>query len=394
MSKRKICVVTGTRADYGLLRWLLYDIDADPDLELQLAVTGMHLAPEFGETVHTIESDGFHASTRIEMLLSSDTPVGTAKSMGLGLIGFADAFSRLDPDLVVVLGDRFEMWAAAQAAFVGRRVLAHIHGGETTEGAFDEGIRHSLTKISHYHFVAAEPYRDRVIQMGEHPDRVFTVGAPGIDPVHRTPLLDREALASSLEMPLQRPLFAVTLHPATLDPMEAGTAADALIDALDAFPDAHIVVTEANADPQGRAINRRMRTFAKTRSNARVFTSLGQKRYLSLVREADAVIGNSSSGILEAPAFRTPTVNIGSRQEGRLRAPSVVDCTATPAAIVDAIRTVLSPSFLASLPSSWSVYGEGGTAVAIKEHLKRVSIQDTVLRKSFYDLDVNAPTSA
>ena len=394
MSKRKICVVTGTRADYGLLRWLLHDIDADPDLELQLAVTGMHLAPEFGETVHMIEADGFHASTRIEMLVSSDTPVGTAKSMGLGLIGFADAFSRLDPDLVVVLGDRFEMWAAAQAAFVGRRVLAHIHGGETTEGAFDEGIRHSLTKISHYHFVAAEPYRDRVIQMGEHPDQFFTVGAPGIDHVYRTSLLDREALASSLDMPLDQPLFAVTLHPATLDAAEAGTAADALIDALGAFPDAHIVITEANADPKGRAINRRMRSFAEMRSNARVFTSLGQKRYLSLVREADAVIGNSSSGILEAPAFRTPTVNIGSRQKGRLRAPSVVDCAATSGAIVDAIRTVLSPSFLASLPSSWSVYGDGGTAAAIKEHLKTVSIEDTVLRKSFYDLDVNASTSA
>ena len=394
MSKRKICVVTGTRADYGLLRWLLHDIEADPDLELQLAVTGMHLAPEFGETVDAIEADGFNASARVEMLLSSDTPVGTAKSMGLGLIGFADAFSRLDPDLVVVLGDRFEMWAAAQAAFVGRRILAHIHGGETTEGAFDEGIRHSLTKISHYHFVAAEPYRNRVIQMGEHPDRVFTVGAPGIDHVHRSPLLDREALASSLDMRLDRPLFAVTLHPTTLDATEAATAVDALIDALGAFPDAHIVVTEANADPQGRAMNRRMRSFAETRPNTRVFTSLGQERYLSLVREADAVIGNSSSGILEAPALHTPTVNIGSRQKGRLRAPSVVDCPSAPEAIGNAIRTVLSPSFRDSLPSSWSVYGKGGTASSIIEHLKTVSVRHTVLRKSFHDLDVNAPASA
>jgi len=394
MSKRKICVVTGTRADYGLLRWLLHDIDADPELELQLAVTGMHLAPEFGETVHAIEADGFDASARIEMLLSSDTPVGTAKSMGLGLIGFADAFSRLDPDLVVVLGDRFEMWAAAQAAFVGRRILAHIHGGETTEGAFDEGIRHSLTKISHYHFVAAEPYRDRVVQMGEHPDRVFTVGAPGLDHVHRTPLLDRETLAKSLDMSLERPLFVVTLHPATLDTPDAESAADALIEALDTFPEAHIVVTEANADPQGRAINRRMRSFAESRRNTRVFTSLGQVRYLSLVQEADAVIGNSSSGILEAPAFRTPTVNIGSRQKGRLRAPSVVDCAVDSDAIADAIRTVLSSAFHASLPSSWSVYGEGGTAEAIKEHLKTVSLNNRVLQKSFYDLDVNAPTTA
>jgi UDP-N-acetylglucosamine 2-epimerase (non-hydrolysing)/GDP/UDP-N,N'-diacetylbacillosamine 2-epimerase (hydrolysing) len=390
MPKRKICVVTGTRADYGLLYWLLREIDADPDLHLQLAVTGMHLAPEFGETAQTIEADGFPVSARIETLLSSDTSVGTAKSMGLGLIGFADALERLGPDLVVVIGDRFEMWAAAQAAFVGQRVLAHIHGGETTEGAFDEGIRHSLTKLSHYHFVAAETYRNRVIQMGEEPDRVFTVGAPGLDHVLRTPLLDRNALATSLDMPLDRPLFAVTLHPATLETVDANEMTGALIEALAAFPQASIVVTEANADPQGRSINRRMRSLSKSRRNVKVFPSLGQKRYLSLVREADAVIGNSSSGILEAPVLRTPTVNIGSRQKGRLRAASVVDCSAEPDSIARAIRTVLSDSFQDSWPSTLSVYGEGGAAETMKEQLKVLPMDDSVLRKSFYDVDVSA----
>jgi UDP-hydrolysing UDP-N-acetyl-D-glucosamine 2-epimerase len=350
----------------------------------------MHLAPEFGETVQTIEADGFRVDARIEMLVSSDTPAGTAKSIGLGLIGFADAFDRLDPDIVVLIGDRFEMWAAAQAAFVGQRVLAHIHGGETTEGAFDEGIRHSLTKLSHYHFATAEPYRDRIVQLGEEPDRVFTVGAPGIDHIGRTPLLSRTSLATELGIPVDSPIFAVTLHPATLEKaVDTEVVSDALISALEAFPHVCIVITESNGDPGGRSINQRMSTFAANSPNVSLHTSLGQKKYLSLIREADVVVGNSSSGIFEAPALGTPTVNVGSRQAGRLRAASIIDCPPVKEKIVHSIRIALSAEFRSSWPERLSLYGDGCASKDIVQLLRTVSTDNCVVSKTFFDITEN-----
>jgi len=386
MSMRKICVVTGTRADYGLLRWLMDEIDADPSLQLQVAATGMHLAPEFGETAKAIEADGFTIHERVEMLVSSDTAIGTATSMGLGMIGFATALDRLDPDIVVVIGDRFEVWVAAQAAFVTGRTIAHIHGGETTEGAFDEGIRHSLTKLAHLHFVAAEPYRRRVIQLGEHPSRVFTVGAPGLDHLSRTARLSRDELAASIGLDLHEPTFAVTLHPATLGG-NAASATYALTEALDAFPGASVIITAANADPDGRVINQQLSAYAKSRKTARMVTSLGQQRYISLLEHANVVIGNSSSGLLEAPPFETPTVNIGSRQKGRLRAASVLDVPPEASEIVEAIQQALTPAFRASIRGQHLPYGRGGASAAIHSHLRDLDLQAIGRAKPFYDID-------
>ena len=385
MSTRKICIVTGTRADYGLLRWLMHEVDADPSMRLQVVATGMHLAPEFGYTVEAIEADGFRIDERVEMLVSSDTAVGTATSMGLGLIGFASALDRLDPDILVVIGDRFEMWVAAQAAFVARRRIAHIHGGETTEGAFDEGIRHSLTKLAHLHFVAAERYRRRVIQLGESPERVFTVGAPGLDHLNRTECMSREDLAASIALDLQSPVFAVTLHPATLGG-SAAEAAEALTRALDAFPDASVVITAANADPEGRVINRKLSAYADRRESVRMVPSLGQKRYLSLLQHADVVIGNSSSGLLEAPPLHTPTVNIGNRQKGRLRAVSVLDCEPEATEIAETIRKALAPEFRDSIRDQHLPYGRGGASSAIHGHLRDMDLDSIDRAKPFFDV--------
>jgi UDP-hydrolysing UDP-N-acetyl-D-glucosamine 2-epimerase len=386
MSTRKICIVTGTRADYGLLRWLMHEVDADPSLELQIAATGMHLAPEFGETGKAIEADGFTIDERVEMLVSSDTAVGTVTSMGLGMIGFATAIDRLDPDVVVVIGDRFEIWVAAQAAFVAGRRIAHIHGGETTEGAFDEGIRHSLTKLAHVHFVAAEPYRKRVIQLGEHPDRVFTVGAPGLDHLSRTERLSREDLAALIGLDLREPTFAVTLHPATLGG-NAEASARALTEALDAFPQASVVITAANADPAGRIINEHLSAYARSRATAEMVISLGQQRYTSLLEHADVVIGNSSSGLLEAPPFETPTVNIGGRQQGRLRAASVLDVAPESTEIVQAIRKALTLAFRSSIQGQHLPYGRGGASAAIHAHLRDLDLEAIDRAKPFYDID-------
>lgn len=387
MSKRRVCVVTGTRAEYGLLYWLLREIEEDPALELQLAVTGMHLSPEFGLTAREIEADGFPVAERVEMLLSSDTPVGTAKAIGLGVIGFADAFSRLRPDILVVLGDRFEILAAAQAALVARIPIAHLHGGETTEGAFDEAIRHSITKMAHLHFVAAEPYRRRVIQLGENPKRVHNVGAPGLDHVRRTTLLDQASLEDAIGFELGEPTFLVTYHHATLSERSAADGARELLRALDRFPAAHLLFTKANADTGGRAINELLETYTASHpGRARVFASLGQQRYLSALRLVDIVIGNSSSGIVEAPALRVPTVNIGPRQQGRLRAASVIDCTDDADAIADAIERALSAAFQASLEGVVSPYGEGDTARRVVEVLREAALGEDLLMKPFCDV--------
>lgn len=382
--RRRICVVTGSRAEYGLLYWLLKDIAADPELELQLVATGMHLSPEFGLTYKQIESDGFHIDAKVEMLLSADTSVAVTKSLGLGVIGFADALDRLSPDIVVVLGDRFEILAAAQAAMLERIPLAHIHGGETSEGAFDEGIRHAISKMAHWHFVAAEPYRQRVVQLGEAPQRVFNVGAPGLDHLRRTPLLSRHELEQSLGMRLGEPLLLVTYHPVTLGERAPEAAMEEVLAALQEFGDAFVVFTHPNADTGGRAVREAIERFVSDNTQRmRGFASLGQLRYLSLMRQADVIVGNSSSGLTEAPALKKATVNIGDRQKGRLKASSVIDVPEQRAEIVAGIRRALSPEFRGQLPQTQSFYGCGDASAAIVRQLKAAL---PAIRKPFFDI--------
>ena len=382
---RKICVVTGTRAEYGLLYWLMKEIQDDKNIQLQVIATGMHLSPEFGLTYRTIEEDGFTIDAKVEMLLSSDTPVGIAKSIGLGVIGCAEALDRLKPDIMVVLGDRYEILAAAQAALVARIPVAHIHGGETTEGAIDESIRHSITKMCLLHFVAAEPYRRRVIQLGEHPDTVFNVGSLGIENIRRLQLLDKYQLEQSINFELGTTSFLVTYHPATLGETTPQIAMQALLNALDHFPGARIVFTKPNSDTDGRIVGQMIDEYEnRNKKRVAVFTSMGQLRYLSALQIVDVVIGNSSSGIIEAPACNTPTVNIGDRQSGRLKADSIIDCLETAEAIVSAINKALSASFRDGAHQAVSIYGSGDSATQIKNRLKQARLNNSV--KRFFDL--------
>ena len=384
-SPRKICIVTGTRSEYGLLYWLMKEIADDSELQLQIIATGMHLSPEFGLTHRQIEADGFTIDAKVEMLLSSDTSVGIAKSMGLGVIGFADALDDLNPDILVVIGDRFEILAATQAALVAQIPIAHIHGGETSEGAFDEGIRHAISKMAQWHFVAAEPYRKRVVQMGESPDRVFNYGAPGLEQLSKLGWLTRQELESTLEIELRAPVFLVTYHPVTLaggDPVESMTE---LLNALKMFHDATVIFTYPNADTGGRALIECIDSFvAQHRKTSRAFVSLGQQRYLSLMREADVIVGNSSSGLTEAPALKKATVNIGDRQKGRLKAASVIDAAEDCPDIIRAIQLALSSEFCASLPETVSLYGQGSVSQKIKATLKTVPL---CVRKPFFDIE-------
>lgn len=382
--KRKICVITGTRAEYGLLRWVMEGIQDDSGLTLKIIATGTHLSPEFGLTFREIEQDGFQIDRKVEMLTSSDTPVGIAKSMGLGLIGFADALNELHPDLIVVLGDRFEIFSAVSAALVARIPVAHVHGGETTEGSIDEALRHSITKMSHLHFVAAEEYRQRVIQLGEQPDRVFMVGGLGVDNIKRMKLLDREALEQSLGIQLGEKSLLVTFHPVTL---ETGTAADqmaALLAVLDGLHDTQLVFTMPNADTDGRVLITMIEQFVAQHANSRAYTSLGQLRYLSCLAHVDGVVGNSSSGLLEAPSFQKGTINIGDRQRGRLQAASVINCEPTRESITTALKHLYSAGFHTGLRNVRNPYGEGDASEKILATLKSAAL-DGVLKKSFYN---------
>ena len=384
---RKVCAVTGTRAEYGLLYWLMRGLAQDARAQLQLIATGMHMAPEFGLTYRLIEADGFRIDAKVEMLLSSDSGVGMAKSIGLGTIGLADAFERLRPDIVVLLGDRFEALAAAQAAMAMRIPIAHFHGGEATEGLIDEAIRHAITKMAHLHFVAAEPYRRRVVQLGEQPNRVFNVGAMGIDNIVKQPVPDIAEIEKTIGFKLASPVFLVTYHPVTLDGEEPGTAFDRLLRALDAFPGARVVLTKANADAGGRIINQKIDDYAAQHPDrVHAAASLGQRNYLGVMAYAAAVIGNSSSGILEAPTAGVPTVNIGDRQRGRLRSLSVIDCRDDTPAIIEAIQRATTPEFQAIAARRQSAFGNGGAAAAALEVLLSVPL-DGILLKSFNDAE-------
>ena len=377
---KKIAVFTGTRAEYGLLYWLLKDIKAHPSLELQLLVSAMHLSPEFGMTYKQIESDGFQITEKVEMLLSSDSAVGTVKSMGLGVIGFADALDRMKPDLMIILGDRFEALAAAQAAMILRVPIAHIHGGEITEGAYDDAIRHAITKLSLLHFTSTEDHRNRVIQLGEHPSRVFNVGAVGLDHLQRTKLMSIKDLSLSLEFNLDKPYFLVTYHPVTAASEPAKESFTNLLQALDQFPSHQVILTYPNADDGGREIIPLLEEYAaKQPERVLAIPSLGQKRYLSAVKHAQAVVGNSSSGIIEVPSFKVPTINIGERQRGRMAAKSVISCSPTSQAISKALSTALKNDFSKVI----NPYGKGQASEAI---LKEILNADLSAIKSFYDL--------
>lgn len=391
--KRKICVVTGTRAEYGLLQGLLKLLQADAEIELQLIATGMHLSPEFGATWKCIAQDGFTLHRKIETLLSSDSSQGISKSIGLGLIGFAEAFDDLKPDMLVLLGDRFEILSAASSALVSRIPIAHIHGGETTEGAVDEAIRHAVSKMSHLHFTAAEAYRLRVIQLGESPERVFNVGAPGIDLIQNMKCLSQAELEENLRIKLALRKLLVTFHPATLDEDALGPF-QALLAAFDDWPEVQLIFTFPNADAGGRAIMTRLQAFVADQAHRAVcFESLGQLRYLSLMRLVDGVVGNSSSGIIEAPSFKVGTIDIGDRQKGRLSASSVIHCEADKKAISKAIETLYSEAYQAKLKETVNPYGSGGATRAIYQTLKTWPLND-LLKKRFYDVPFSLENSA
>lgn len=380
----KLCVVTGTRAEYGLLYWLMKEIQADPALQLQLVVTGMHLSPEFGLTYKEIEKE-FIVDKKIEILLSSDTDIGISKSMGLAQISFAEAFADLAPDLVIVLGDRYEIFAAASAAMIARIPIAHLHGGETTEGAFDEAMRHSITKMSHLHFTANEVYRRRVIQLGEHPDRVFNVGGMGVENIQRLPLLSREEFEKSIDFKLAEKNLLITFHPVTLEDATAGTQFSEVLAALDHLENTHLIFTKANSDTAGRLINQMIDEYVATSDKAVAFKSLGQLRYLSALQYVDAMIGNSSSGLTEAPSFKIGTVNIGDRQKGRMKASSVIDCQPNRLAIAQALTKLYSEEFQQRLPQTENPYGDGFPSFQIIETIKKTPLQD-IIKKSFFDL--------
>lgn len=388
---KKVCVVTGTRAEYGLLRPLIQKINNDVDLELQLVVTGMHLSPEFGLTYQEIEQDGFKITERNEMLLSSDTPNGITKSIGLGTIGFADVFSKIAPDMVVLLGDRYEALAAATAAMVHRIPIAHIHGGELTEGIIDEAIRHAITKMSILHFTATEKYRNRVIQLGEQPDKVFCVGALGVENIKTQILMSKKELEKSMCFKLDSPYILVTFHPVTLENNTVKEQLENLLEALDQVSDYQIVFTKANADTDGRIINQKIDEYVgKNNNRAVAIASLGMMRYLSALQYCDMVVGNSSSGIIEVPSFHIPTVNIGDRQKGRVRGKSVVDCGYTSKEIANAIYTAQMMNKNGTLQNVDNPYEGKNTSETILSVIKNNLAQNIDLKKHFYDISDGA----
>lgn len=389
MAERKICVVTGTRAEYGLLYWLMRDIESDPSLSLQLIVTGTHLEPAFGHTVDVIEADGFQIDARVPIDLTGDTPASVARSTGRATAGIAEAFEAMNPDIVVILGDRFEMLAAATAAMLTRNVIAHIHGGEATEGLIDEAIRHATSKMSHFHFAAAEAYRLRIIQMGEIPDHVFNVGAPGLDNIERLTLLEPDTLGSEIGLDLTSGYFLVTYHPVTLSSDSPRNVINGLFAALDTYPEFKIIFTGVNADPGNAAIDDLVREYAaKNGPRVKVATSLGQIRYLSALKHCNAVIGNSSSGLIEAPSMGVPTVNIGDRQRGRLRAGSVIDCSENHGDIQGALDKAMSGEHQALSKQTVNPYGQAGASNKICNQLKHVELESALMKK-FYDLPVS-----
>lgn len=384
--RKKVCFVTGTRAEYGLLLPLMKAIEAGNDYKLQLLVTGMHLSPEFGLTYKLIEADGLTIDAKVDMLLSSDTAVGISKSVGIGIIGYTDAFATLNPDYVVILGDRFEAFAAASAAYIAQLPIIHISGGETTEGATDEAFRHAITKMAYWHFTATETYRKRVIQLGEDPARVFNVGAIGIDNILKMPRFSKEELEESMSVDLSKPTILVTYHPVTLEKNTSHHQFQEIINALLHFEDLQVVITYPNADADGRVVIEMIQDIVKRYPGKFfAFQSLGQKRYLSLIPYVKAVVGNSSSGIVEIPSFHIPTVNIGDRQKGRIAAESVLHVNPNTADIIKGMKTAFSSEFIQKCKEIENPYGQGNTTEQMMEVFSGLT-QIKSIQKKFYDL--------
>ena len=384
--KRKICVVSGSRADYGLLRWLMQEIKEDPDLELQILATGMHLSETFGLTYKEIESDGFKINEKITVLNGDDSGLSLAKSISLGISGCADAFERLKPDLIIVLGDRFEIFAATTAALVSTIPVAHLHGGEVTVGAFDESFRHSITKMSHIHFVAAEEYRNRVIQLGENPEMVFNVGGLGVDAISKFKLLTKEEFEKKRGVSFSKRNLLITFHPVTLEDGSAEKQMNELLSALSELNETTLIFTLPNADTGGLAIISEIEKFVEDHSNAYSFKSLGQVDYFSCINLVDGVIGNSSSGLTEVPSFRKGTINIGDRQKGRLLATSVINVEPTKEEIKKGLFKLYSDSFRASLLRTENPYGSLGTASKIHKIVRELELEG-LLKKTFFQVN-------
>lgn len=384
---KKICVMTATRAEYGLLRPVIQGLVRDDSFDTRVVVTGAHLSPEFGLTYKEIEADGIKIDEKIEILVSSDAPSAISKSMALALIGFAEYFKRTKPDLLIVLGDRYETLAVCSAAMNERIPIAHLYGGETTEGAIDESIRHSISKMSYLHFTSTEEYRKRVIQLGEDPSRVYAVGALGVEAIKDLPLLSRAELGESLGLDLSTPFAMVTFHPVTLEKLDAKSQFEELLAAVSSLPEMKFVFTKANADAEGRTINSLLDQYVETSENASAFDSLGQLRYLSALKYCEMVVGNSSSGLIEAPSFKVPTVNIGDRQKGRIQAESVINCAPQKEEIISAIKRAESLEFRAGLNELVNPYGDGFSSSKIIEILHEYLDGDNIeLKKSFYDV--------
>ena len=385
---KRIGIMTGTRAEYGLLKPLMQEINKDNDLELYLIVSGMHLSPEFGMTYQEIEEDSFEINAKVEMLLSSDSPAGISKSIGLGVIGFADEFQRADLDMLILLGDRYEALSAAICAMVMRIPIAHLHGGELTEGAIDEGIRHSITKMSYLHFTSTEQYRNRVIQLGENPERVFYVGALGVENIKKINLMTKEELERSIHFEIDENTVVVTYHPVTLENNTVEEQFLNLLKVLDRNPKIRMIFTKANADTNGRIVNELIDKYAAQNSErACAFMSLGQKRYLSALKYCRIVIGNSSSGIIEAPSFGKPIINIGDRQKGRICADSVINCGYTQQEIQQAMETALTEEFENKARNCRNPYEKENTAANIISVIKDYLLNDKIkLKKGFYDI--------
>jgi len=383
----RICVITGTRAEYGLLYWLMKELQNDDFFQLQIIVTGMHLSPEFGLTYKEIEKE-FKIDKKIEILLSSDTTVAISKSMGLAQISFAETYEELKPDLILVLGDRYEIFSAVSSAMICRIPVAHLHGGESTWGVIDEAIRHSLTKMSHLHFTATDEYRNRVIQLGENPNRVFNVGGLGIDNIKNLRLLNEEDFEKSIGFKLNKKNLIVTFHPVTLENNSTKSQFNELLNAFDELADTNIIFTKANSDTDGRIINQMIDEYvSNNKRNCISFPSLGQLRYLSALQFVDAVVGNSSSGISEAPSFKIATINIGDRQKGRIKAQSVIDTEPLKSDILNAIENIYTENFKKTLKNTSNPYGNAGAAKQIKEIIKNTKL-DNILKKEFYDIKV------
>ena len=385
MTRRRIAVVTGTRAEFGLLSRVICLLGEAPEVDLLVIATGAHLSAAHGYTLHEIEASGVSVAARVDLGLGDDSPAGVARAIGRGTVGFAGVFDQLRPDCVVVVGDRYEILAAASAASACRIPIAHLHGGELTEGAIDDAIRHAVTKLSHLHFVAAAPYWNRVVQLGEDPKRVHLVGGLGVDVAQHTPALDRATLERDTGYRFGPRNVVVTYHPVTLAEDGGFAELDGMLAALAALRDVHVAFTLPNADAGNAAMRARIEAFAAAHAHVWAFSSLGYQRYLSFVRESDGVVGNSSSGLIEAPALGVGTVNIGARQGGRLRAASVIDCAGDVESVSQALATLLSPACRARAAQAENPYGDGGASERIVAVLRAVDLE-TIIHKHFHDL--------